>query len=371
MDRLREGEGKYQMSKPTQFTGIYGGSTLARYSDLGMHGVLERTAAVLVLALGAVGFVGAASLPGYVHPEGSDYYGWWILGWILRICLLLVSAAVFAAGALVLSGYYRRSSNVAAKLQCAFMIVVGLCFVLMNLVPILWFSVLFVIPILLAAICLISFAPRVASGEYSSVIVVYALGFATGFAAISHGCVFYAVHGSVLATVACSLGIVLVLVTAVAVLLHENPGARKRRRARLWAVPIFLVLLVLVIGHVMPQWFDSVARSFPDHNLRLIVRDAAGKPFGSLGFVVKSDLEAITVIRADGSEIRDVSGLQNCINIQTISLYYNEISDISPLVENPGLGSGDVVILGSNPLSTTSLSEHVQALRERGVRVEL
>jgi len=53
-----------------------------------------------------------------------------------------------------------------------------------------------------------------------------------------------------------------------------------------------------------------------------------------------------------------------------ILLYSNQIRDISPLVDNPGLGVGDLVSLKDNPLSPDSIDIYLPQLRERGVTVE-
>jgi hypothetical protein len=365
------------MSESKQSVRIYGEFAPKRYRRTRIHRVFEVTEMGLVVAVGIIGIVSITLMPIYEGPQGSDYYGWEILSYILHVLWLLVSAAVFSAGALMLSGHYHQSSSRIAKPACAFVIVVGFSLMLASLILFLLTAnlstlrLLFCTPIALASLCLIIFAPRVASGEYSPALVVYALSFAAGFAAISHGCLFYVNHGSVLATVACSLGTILVVVAAIAALLPKDLRSHQCRRRKLSAVLPLAVLLTLVIGYMMPQWCDFAARSFPDLTLRSMVRAAAGKPFGSFGFVSRSDLESIEIIRADAVGIRDLSGLQYCANIQTLSLGYNKISDISPLVANPGLGSGDVVVLARNPLSETSLSEHVRYLRDRGAVVKL
>ena len=48
----------------------------------------------------------------------------------------------------------------------------------------------------------------------------------------------------------------------------------------------------------------------------------------------------------------------------------NQVSDISPLVDNPGLGDIVIVWLRGNPLSEESVNEHIPALRARGVTVD-
>ena len=47
----------------------------------------------------------------------------------------------------------------------------------------------------------------------------------------------------------------------------------------------------------------------------------------------------------------------------------NQITDITPLVDNTGLDSWDTIDLTGNPLDKTSQDTHLVALRERGVVV--
>jgi len=53
-----------------------------------------------------------------------------------------------------------------------------------------------------------------------------------------------------------------------------------------------------------------------------------------------------------------------------LGLMQNPINDISPLVDNTGLGEGDDVILVSNPLSGESINVYIPELEARGVTVE-
>ncbi len=66
------------------------------------------------------------------------------------------------------------------------------------------------------------------------------------------------------------------------------------------------------------------------------------------------------------SNISPVAGLSR---LKKISLVYCLISDISPLVENTGLGHGSIVDVRSNPLSYVSLHTHIPELQSRGVTV--
>jgi len=56
-------------------------------------------------------------------------------------------------------------------------------------------------------------------------------------------------------------------------------------------------------------------------------------------------------------------------NLNYLYLDSNQISDISPLVSNSGINSGDTVSLEGNPLSTTSCTVYIPQLQSRGVSV--
>ena len=68
--------------------------------------------------------------------------------------------------------------------------------------------------------------------------------------------------------------------------------------------------------------------------------------------------------------ISNISVLSGLTKLTQLSLEANIISDISPLVSNTGLGTGDTVDLRYNPLSYASLYTHIPALKARGVTVE-
>lgn len=55
--------------------------------------------------------------------------------------------------------------------------------------------------------------------------------------------------------------------------------------------------------------------------------------------------------------------------METLILGNNQISDISPLVENEGPGEGGFVDLRWNPLSPDSINTYIPELEARGVNV--
>jgi len=84
-----------------------------------------------------------------------------------------------------------------------------------------------------------------------------------------------------------------------------------------------------------------------------------------------SSLSRLTDLSLRDNLISDLSPLSSLTNLTSLSLEQNQIANISPLLANTGLSDGDVIYLRDNPLSDTSLNEHIPYLRERGVDVEL
>ena len=56
-------------------------------------------------------------------------------------------------------------------------------------------------------------------------------------------------------------------------------------------------------------------------------------------------------------------------DLSELALDNNQISDISPLVANPGIGAGDVVYLEGNPLDVNSCASSIPTLEANGVTV--
>ena len=77
-------------------------------------------------------------------------------------------------------------------------------------------------------------------------------------------------------------------------------------------------------------------------------------------------LRTLWVVDSTLEEIGPLAGLSNLAHLDLSS---NRISDISALVENAGLGHGDIVKLQDNPLSEDALNRDIPLLKERGVKV--
>ena len=101
--------------------------------------------------------------------------------------------------------------------------------------------------------------------------------------------------------------------------------------------------------------------TFPDPNLEAAIREALNKQEGA---ITDGDLAGLTELDASERGIIDLTGIEYCTNLQTLTLRGNQISDISPLLNNPGIGEGDEIDLRGNQLD-------IQKLQEKGATIIL
>ena len=104
------------------------------------------------------------------------------------------------------------------------------------------------------------------------------------------------------------------------------------------------ILLILIFVQVHTSCSDS-GKLFPDATLELVVREAIQKPFGE---IEKSDLEGLNNLSAYSRGIKNLSGLEYCINLTDLHLGRNEISDVKPLANLTGI---ERLYLESNKIS--------------------
>ena len=80
-------------------------------------------------------------------------------------------------------------------------------------------------------------------------------------------------------------------------------------------------------------------------------------------------------LELQGNQISDISSLSLLTSLQQLYLGSNgnwggnHVSDIQPLVANPGLAVGDIVDLSNNPLSTDTYNVYIPQLQGKGVEV--
>jgi Leucine-rich repeat (LRR) protein len=84
---------------------------------------------------------------------------------------------------------------------------------------------------------------------------------------------------------------------------------------------------------------SSAPITFPDPNLEAAIREAVGKPTGS---IYASDLAGLTVLDAMERGIDNLTGLEHCTSLTWLILDNNEVSDISPLAGLTNLAELDL-----------------------------
>ncbi|MCK4310187.1 MAG: leucine-rich repeat domain-containing protein [Methanomicrobia archaeon] len=88
-----------------------------------------------------------------------------------------------------------------------------------------------------------------------------------------------------------------------------------------------------------------------------------------------TDLRGLNLQR---NNIRDIAQIKGMIRIgdheehwigAELDLSYNQISDITPLIKNPGVNEGDTVDISNNPLNSQSIKRYIPRLERRGVNL--
>ena len=87
------------------------------------------------------------------------------------------------------------------------------------------------------------------------------------------------------------------------------------------------------------------------------------------GIAPLGNLTKLAYLSLHSNQISDISALANLTGLIWLHLQHNDISNIYPLVQNGGLGAGDEVYLGTNPLSDDSINIYIPELVGRGVAV--
>ena len=147
--------------------------------------------------------------------------------------------------------------------------------------------------------------------------------------------------------------------------LCEEDGISQRKLIGIIATCIVVAIVVAAAatGQFRPRAAEAC---FADPNLETVVKEAVGtgkRP------IYPSDMEECSVLYASEGNISDLTGLEHCINLTQPDLSSNQISNISPLLDNTGRGDGDTVERRYNPLSERSIHEYIPALQPRGVTV--
>ena len=130
--------------------------------------------------------------------------------------------------------------------------------------------------------------------------------------------------------------------------------------ARCLIIAVVLGSLLTLMIPISTVLADSVV-TFPDPNLEGAIREAIGKPTGD---IYESDLLVLTEFTADDLAIVDLTGLEYCTNLTTLSLEGNQTDNISPL---SGLTNLTWLSLYDNQISDISPTENLTALTALGL----
>ncbi len=121
-----------------------------------------------------------------------------------------------------------------------------------------------------------------------------------------------------------------------------------RWRVKLFLVK-FLVFSVLGLYLTMPGVVSAQVVDIPDANLRAAIAEALNKAQGDV--ITRSEMETLVELRASGSGITDLRGIEFAINLTRLNLYNNTISDISAVANLTNLTS---LTLSNNTISDIS-----------------
>ncbi|MBU3181425.1 leucine-rich repeat domain-containing protein [Clostridium psychrophilum] len=94
-----------------------------------------------------------------------------------------------------------------------------------------------------------------------------------------------------------------------------------------------------------------------DVNLENVVRKMIDKPEGK---IYKSDVKDITALDATGKNIKDISGIQNLVNLKTLTLEKNSISNIEPLAQLTNL---EELNLDNNDIKDISAIKNITSIK--------
>ncbi len=77
-------------------------------------------------------------------------------------------------------------------------------------------------------------------------------------------------------------------------------------------------------------------------------------------------LFGLKILNLGRNNISDITALQNLENLEQLFLWDNQITDLLPLIQNAGLGTGDEIGLEGNPLTEEVLCEQIPLLEAKG-----
>jgi len=93
---------------------------------------------------------------------------------------------------------------------------------------------------------------------------------------------------------------------------------------------------------LVPVLNSSAWAGLPDKNLEAAVRAVIFEKKDNTQEITDDDLKKVYVLEARGKGIKDLTGMEKCVNLQLFNAAKNEISDVSPLKDIKNLQSLDL-----------------------------
>lgn len=157
------------------------------------------------------------------------------------------------------------------------------------------------------------------------------------------------------------------------------------------AIAIVFITGLVISCSLNPAEEDSkpIVVNLPDPNFEALIREKLEIPTRD---ITNHDMWTIKELNGIDRNISDITGIEFCsglhslrmqennisdleplrelVLIDYLGLHLNQIVDIKPLVENPGIGIGnDIIYLSGNPLNDESILIYKPQLQSRGVKI--
>src|SRR2546423_537120 len=94
-------------------------------------------------------------------------------------------------------------------------------------------------------------------------------------------------------------------------------------------LPFVALCYVFVLGFLQCVSAECQAVPIPDKNLEAALRSVIFDKRESKDELSEDDLKKVYLLTAKGKEIRDLTGLEKCTNLQQLDLEKNDIVDIA------------------------------------------
>ncbi len=108
---------------------------------------------------------------------------------------------------------------------------------------------------------------------------------------------------------------------------------------------------------------SSAQAGLPDKNLEAAVRSVIFEKKDNNAEITDDDLKKVFILEGKGKGIKDLTGLEKCVNLLQLNLAKNEISDVAALKEIKGLQSLDLSqnkIADVTPLGTVTALQFLE-----------